>query len=88
MKIKSEYKIREIAGEAIIVNQGRPGVDLTRIITLNSSARFLYETFASREFEVADVAAALVDNYGIDTALAGTDASKWVESLKNCGIIE
>ena len=37
MKIKSEYKLREVAGETIIVNQGTIGVDMTRIISLNSS---------------------------------------------------
>ena len=36
MRVNSNYKLREIAGETIIVNQGKEGVDMTRIISLNS----------------------------------------------------
>ncbi len=88
MKIKSDFKIREIAGESIIVNQGQVGADLTRIISLNSSAKYLYESLEGREFELEDVAQALVDHYGIEKELALTDGARWVESLKGCGVIE
>ncbi|MBR5857059.1 MAG: PqqD family protein [Bacteroidales bacterium] len=87
MRIKSNFKIREIAGESIIVNQGQVGADLTRIISLNTSARLLYEALEGKEFELEDVAQTLVDNYGIDKERALTDGAKWVESLKGCGVI-
>ena len=87
MKIDPKYKLREVAGECIIVNQGKVGTDLTRIISLNSTAKYLYKAMESREFEVEDAAQALVDEYGIDNDLAMNDAGKWVESLKNCGVI-
>lgn len=88
MKIKSNFKIREIAGESIIVNQGQVGADLTRIISLNSSAKYLYEALEGREFELEDVANALVEYYGIEKEMALTDGAKWIESLKGCGVIE
>lgn len=87
MKIDPKYKLREVAGECIIVNQGKVGTDLTRIISLNSTANYLYKAMEAREFEVEDAAQALVDEYGIDNDLAMKDAGKWVESLKNCGVI-
>ena len=43
MKINSNYKLREVAGETIVVNQGTTGMDMTRIISLNASAKLLYE---------------------------------------------
>ena len=43
MRINPNYKLREIAGETIIVNQGKTGIDMTRIISLNSSAKVLYQ---------------------------------------------
>ena len=88
MKINSNYKIREIAGETIVVNQGTANVNMTRIISLNSSARLLYETLAEREFSIADAAKVLVDTYGIGEEQALNDAKVWVESLQKCGIIE
>ena len=87
MKINSNYKIREIAGETIVVNQGTANVNMTRIISLNTSARLLYETLAEREFSIADAAKVLVDTYGIGEEQALNDSKVWVESLQKCGII-
>lgn len=88
MRIKQEYKLREVAGETIIVNQGTIGIDMTRIISLNSSAKLLFQKLAGKEFELADVAQVLIDHYGIGEEEASADAAKWVKSLQNCGIIE
>ena len=88
MKINSNYKIRKIAGETIIVNQGTANVDMTRIISLNVSACMLYQALEGREFTTADAARVLADAYGIGEAQALADAAKWVESLKECGVIE
>ena len=88
MKINSIYKIREIAGEAIVVNQGTANVNMTRIISLNASARLLYETLAGGEFTLEDAAKVLTDTYGISGEQALRDAAVWVESLQKLGIIE
>ncbi len=88
MHIKQDFKIREIAGEHIIVNQGQAGADLTRIISLNSSAKLLFDALSGKEFDSADAAKVLSDSYGIDDTRAAEDAAKWIESLMNCGIIE
>lgn len=88
MKINSNYKLREIAGETIIVNQGKEGVDMTRIISLNSSAKVLYEQLAGKEFSLEDAAQVLVGNYGISQEMALVDAGKWVDALKECKVIE
>ena len=88
MKIKSDYKLREIAGETIIVNQGTASVNMTKIISLNASARMLYETLAEKEFSVEDAAQVLVSTYGISNEQALKDAATWITNLKNCGVIE
>lgn len=87
MRIKSEYKLREVAGETIIVNQGKVGVDMTRIISLNSSAKLLFQELAGKDFELADAVQVLMEHYGIAHELAETDAAKWVDGLKSCGIV-
>lgn len=88
MKIKPEYKLREIAGETIIVNQGTASVNLTRIISLNASARMLYNTLADKEFTLEDAALLLSDTYGIEKEQALNDALQWIEKLQKCGVIE
>lgn len=88
MKINPNYKIRKIAGETIIVNQGTANVDMTRIISLNASACMLYQALLGQDFTIEDAAKVLEDNYGISYELALRDAGKWVETLKECGVIE
>ena len=63
MKINSNFKLRHIAGETIIINQGTPDADLTRIISLNASARFLWNEFSGQEFSVDEVSYLLAKTY-------------------------
>ena len=88
MKIKSDYRLREIAGETIIVNQGTASINMTKIISLNATARMLYETLAEKEFSLEDAAQVLVSTYGISKEQALKDADTWITDLKNCGVIE
>lgn len=87
MKINEAYKVREMAGEHVVIMQGRYGADMTRVISLNESSLYLWNELAGKEFEVADVAALLVEHYGIDTATAKRDAAAWVEKLKTCKLL-
>ena len=87
MKIESKYKVRNIAGEKMIILQGTFGADMTKIISLNDSAELLCNNLVGREFELEDVAALLTDNYVVEAEVALADAAKWVESLAGCGVI-
>ena len=87
MRINPDFKLREMAGETIIVNQGHAGTDLTRIISLNKSACRLYEQLADKDFTQEDAATVLTDTYGIDRQQALKDAAAWIEALKKCKVI-
>ena len=87
MKIEKKFKLRKIAGENIIVQQGQVGADLTKIISLNKSACFLYENLVNKEFTIESVASLLVEEYHIEQAQALDDAATWVEALKKCHVI-
>lgn len=88
MRINPNYKLREIAGETIIVNQGKTGIDMTRIISLNSSAKVLYQQLADKEFTLEEAAQILVTTYGIGSEKAMQDATTWANALKGCKVIE
>jgi hypothetical protein len=87
MKLNPHYKLRTVAGETIVVRQGAPDVDLTRIISLNDSSRRLWQQLADRDFTSADVADALCATYGIPRQQALHDAENWVGGLKQCGCL-
>ena len=88
MKIKGTYKVREVAGENLIVGQGKTQADMTKVISLNSSALLLWEEFQGSDFSLEDVAHTLMNHYNIPKEQALVDAQKWVDSLAGCGIIE
>lgn len=82
MKIDSKVKVRDIAGEKVVIMQGRLGADLTRIIQLNGSSQWLLEQLSEREFELADVVELLTSRYDVDEQTAAADAEKWIEQLR------
>lgn len=88
MKLKEQYKVREMAGEHVIIMQGKHGSDLTKIISLNESALYLWGELSGKEFSVESVAELLVERYGIDNELAIKDAQHWVDKLVECKVIE
>ena len=87
MKIDSKVKVRDIAGEKVVIMQGRLGADLTRIIQLNGSSVWLLEQLTDRDFEVADVVELLTSRYDVDEQTATADATKWVEQLRENKIV-
>lgn len=87
MKINKKFKLRTIAGETIIVNQGSIEADLTKIISLNTTSCFLYEQLAGKDFNLEDVEKLLLDNYEVDETTAKEDAANWVEQLIKCEVI-
>lgn len=87
MHIKKLYKVRQIADENIIVEQGATQADMTKVISLNTTSLLLWNELLDREFTLADVASVLISHFGIDPIRAETDARNWIDSLVNCDII-
>lgn len=88
MRINQNCKLREIAGENVVIMQGRNGADLTQIITLNESALILWQALSGSDFEVEDAQRVLTENFEVDDATALRDAQQWVERMRECKLIE
>lgn len=88
MKISPKFKVRSMAGQNVIIMQGRYGGDMTKIISLNETSLFLWNTFHDREFTDKEVADALVEEYGIERDLAEKDAAAWCGKIGECGLLE
>lgn len=88
MRINQNCKVREIAGENVVIMQGRNGADLTQIITLNESALILWQALSGSNFEVEDAQRVLTENFEVDDATALRDAQRWVERMRECKLIE
>ena len=88
MKLKPNYKVRDIAGEKMVVMQGEDGVDLTKVILLNNSAEWLWNSFQGKDFSLDSAAQMLEERYAIGMEQSKTDAEKWIESMVKVGLIE
>ncbi len=88
MRIKQECKVRKIAGENTVIIQGRQGADMTKIITLNDSALLLWNSLADRDFDTADAARVLSDNYSVEAETAERDAREWVRRMQEYGLTD
>ena len=88
MRINQNCKVREIAGENVVIMQGRNGADLTQIITLNESALILWQALSGSDFEVEDAQRVLTESFEVDDATALRDAQQWVERMRECKLIE
>lgn len=87
MKIDPNFKLRFIAGENIIINQGRPDADLTRIISLNASAHLLWKELSEKDFSAEEASRLLATTYHIPMQQAQQDAEHWIVALKKCNVI-
>ena len=62
MKIKNDFKLREICGEYVVTAEGMQAVDFTKLVSLNETAAFLWKAAEKQgEFTVASLAQAEKD---------------------------
>ncbi|GHV08554.1 hypothetical protein FACS1894160_3040 [Bacteroidia bacterium] len=88
MQIKKGLRIKDIAGERVLIMQGHAGVDMTKVVSLNTTAEWLWNQLSDREFMPEDVSNLLTERFDLDDATAQKDAQKWIDSLLACNALE
>lgn len=87
MKLRQDIKVRDIAGERLIVLHGEKGLDLTRVVEMNGTAEWLWHALQGTEFTESCAADALARQYGIGKEQALADVRKWIGGLLAAGLI-
>lgn len=87
MKLKTNYKVRKIAGESVIVRMGTQSVNMTSIISLNPTSEWLWEQLADEEFDAEKVADLLTAEYEVSREVALIDAAKWIDMLRKAELV-
>ena len=88
MKIKNGLVLREMCGENIVAAEGLEHINFNKLISLNSTAAFLWKALEGKDFTQEEMAQLLVDEYGIDMELAMTDSGNLMKSWAEAGIAE
>ena len=88
MKIKKGFVLREMCGENIVTAEGLEHINFNKLISLNSTAAFLWNKVAGQEFTAEEMAKYLVEEYQIDMELALKDSEALCQAWINAGIAE
>ena len=75
-------------GQATVIGEGVEQVNFNKIITLNSSAAYLWRAVEGEEFDVAKIADLLIEEYNIDRQTAEKDAKTITDLWIEVGIVK
>lgn len=88
MKIKEGFVLREMCGENIVAGEGLEHINFNKLISLNSTAAFIWNALIGKEFTEEEMARLLVEEYGIDMELALKDSKALCTAWAEAGIAE
>jgi len=88
MKIKTGFEMHDVCGEKVVIAQGIENLDFSKMISLNETAAYLWEKAAGRDFEEAELVAALCSEYEVDEEQAAADVRNLVEEWTQQGLLE
>lgn len=89
MKLKKDFKLRQICGENIITAEGMQAIDFSKLVSLNETATFLWkEAEKQGEFTTDSLAQALCKEYDVAEAQALADCQAIVSQWTQEGLAE
>lgn len=88
MRIKEGFVLRPIGDTYMVVGEGLAQIDFNKIISLNSTAAYLWNAVQGKEFEAADVKDLLLAQYDVDEDTATRDAEALVDKWDKAGLLD
>ena len=88
MKIKDGFVLRAMCGVNIVAGEGIEHINFNKLISLNSTAAYIWKELVGKTFTVEEMAQLLVDRYGIDMELAMKDSQALCQAWVEAGIAE
>ena len=80
--------MRPLGDGFIVTSEGIEQVNFNKMISMNSTAAFLWESLQGKEFGQKEVKQLLLDEYGIDDAIAERDSVAIVQKWIEAGLVE
>ena len=88
MRTKKGYTLRPLGMEYILVAEGLEVADASRMISMNSTAAFLWQEVEGKEFDAQTLADILIDNWKISPETAKNDVAALLKSWVAAEIVE
>jgi len=88
MKIKEGFVLRQLLGENIVVGEGLSQINFNKIISLNASAAYLWQSVEGKTFDADELARLLLEKYDVSEEVAKKDAEALIKTWVEAGIVE
>ena len=86
MKLKKQFVLREIVGEAVLVPIGESAARFNGLLTVNELGKFIWENIESAKDE-DELLQKILDEYEVDRDVAKADLDEFLGKLKAVDII-
>ena len=87
MKIKENYVMREVAGQAIVIAVGEESKKFKGMINLNRTGKDVW-TGLEKGLNLAEIVKRMADDYEVDENTAMQDIESMVNRLLKIGVLE
>ena len=89
MKLKKDFKLRQVCGENIVTAEGMQAIDFSKLVSLNETAAFLWkEAEKQGEFTAQSLAEALQKEYEVEKSVAEKDCQAIIDKWTKEGLAE
>lgn len=88
MKLKEGYRLREVAGQYMLVPSGPGTVDMNSVFSLSESAAWLWKALQGRDFSKESAVSLLEGEYEVDRDTASKDVATLFGIWKENGLID
>ena len=87
MKIKDGFVLRNIGDNYMVVGEGLAQINFNKIISLNTTAAFLWKAVQGKDFDAETLKGLLLGEYDVDESTALKDAKALVEKWIAAGLV-
>ena len=88
MKTKKGFTLREIGVNQVLVPESIEVINFNKLVSINSSAKYLWENLQGRVFSAEDMVNLLTAKYNVSEEEALADAERLIEDWKRIGLLE
>ena len=88
MRIIDGFVLRPLGEEFIVTGEGPAQVNFNKIVSLNSSAAYLWKAVEGKDFSLEDLSRFLLDEYEVTEEVASRDAAAIAQRWIEVGLVE
>ncbi len=88
MRIIEGFKLRSVAGEMVVSGEGLNQLNYNKLIALNSTAAYLWQSVEGLDFDVDMMADLLIEKFDVEREQALADSQTLLDSWVECKVVE